>query len=1140
MTNFCDICSRNFTMRQNLLRHLRDIHNVRTSKTEEKKCAECNFKCNSLVKMKKHIRENHNSATTKLCIYCNKMFYSIRTFNKHLKDVHSLPPILPSQNSNISPQTSAFGGTVQSFFLPSVEDVDFLQFMVDRKQSIQEIVGDAVRIEPKKVQLSSKVKLEKPALDDEEGMDLAIHVNSKMETVYLGEELTDETFFSMLDQMLTSLLSFTAHGSGWMLKEITGVHVKLVSYLPIRGSSYLPLPTSLQSMNCLLNIRNREDNNCFLYCYVAAWHFNFGQSLYDNVGWRMKTSPQTYSASNPLAHQPMGEFQMPMGFNDIPRFENLNIVQVNVFRYQKKGLIPLRISKKQDFPFILDLLLLSDGQAYHYVLIKDLKLFVSNIRQHVPRSGSKICRNCFHVCYTGEIYDRHIQTCFQNEAATIKLPDETNNLLEFTNYQSRWFAPYVIYFDFESLIKPLATCSSSAAVSSSEIIEQHEPCGYCLVVIEHGNPEPVFFKLERSPDCMKGFIDHLQKLAKDIYEMKQLHRNYTGPQQLQTDDCWICGEYMVDEEKVLDHCHATGKFIGFAHSRCNLKRRTVNYIPLFAHNLSNYDLHFICKNLHQFPEDSKINVIPVTDEKYISLSVGIKVASYTDRRGVEKHVYEYLRFADSYRFMAQPLDKLVNNLPPENFTFLDNHFPSKSPEELALLHQKGFYPYSYFDCHEKFEEKTLPKLEKWTNSLHGGQVSISAENLEQANKVFSTFNCRNLGDYHDIYLTVDTLLLACVVEEFRKVTYSTYGLDSAHYFTCSHLSGDAFLKVSKARVELMTDRMQLEMAENLIRGGVSSIFSKRLATMNNSYLDSFDDSKAISYGLLLDANNLYGGIMQNFPLPLGNFQIVDVELSEILSTDKESDVGYVLEVDLDYPDCLHNMHKDFPLAPTKEKIDRNMLSEYQIGLLDHAGSNRVVNPKLVQTLFNKKNYTVHYISLKLYVEMGLRVSKVHRVLRFKQQKWLEPYIRLNTQMRMQSTNKFQESFYKLMNNSCYGKTLESKRNRVNVKLARSREAVLQNSDKGLMKSVNIFDENLVAITSRRGEIYWDTPTLVGACILDLAKFHMFEFHYKVSRLHQNLFFNVSLILPPNAYPPNQNNFHRYNYYFMFPGHEEDI
>ena len=172
--------------------------------------------------------------------------------------------------------------------------------------------------------------------------------------------------------------------------------------------------------------------------------------------------------------------------------------------------------------------------------------------------------------------------------------------------------------------------------------------------------------------------------------------------------------------------------------------------------------------------------------------------------------------------------------------------------------------------------------------------------------------------------------------------------------------------------------------------------------------------------------------------------------------------------------------------------------------------------------------------------MGLKVSKVHRVLRFKQQKWLEPYIRLNTQMRMQSTNKFQESFYKLMNNSCYGKTLESKRNRVNVKLARSREAVLQNSDKGLMKSVNIFDENLVAITSRRGEIYWDTPTLVGACILDLAKFHMFEFHYKVSRLHQNLFFNVSLILPPNAYPPNQNNFHRYNYYFMFPGHEEDI
>ena len=109
------------------------------------------------------------------------------------------------------------------------------------------------------MQLSARVKLEKPALEDEDATDLTIHVNSKMETVYLGERLTDDAFFTMLDQMLSSLFSSTSHGSEWMLKDINGLYVQLVSYVPIRGSSYLALPSDLQSMNCLLNIRNRED-----------------------------------------------------------------------------------------------------------------------------------------------------------------------------------------------------------------------------------------------------------------------------------------------------------------------------------------------------------------------------------------------------------------------------------------------------------------------------------------------------------------------------------------------------------------------------------------------------------------------------------------------------------------------------------------------------------------------------------------------------------------------------------------------------------------------------------------------------------------------------------------------------------------
>ena len=156
------------------------------------------------------------------------------------------------------------------------------------------------------------------------------------------------------------------------------------------------------------------------------------------------------------------------------------------------------------------------------------------------------------------------------------------------------------------------------------------------------------------------------------------------------------------------------------------------------------------------------------------------------------------------------------------------------------------------------------------------------------------------------------------------MTFSTYGLGSAHYFTCSNLSGDAFLKVSNDSIELLTDREHLEIAQTLIIGG--SIFSKRLAVMNNEYLCSYDEMKAKTYGIMLDAKLLYGGIMENFPNTSERLRRQNQSrLDTILNTSNESPIGYILEVDLDYADSLHKLHKDFPSAPTKERIEKSHL-----------------------------------------------------------------------------------------------------------------------------------------------------------------------------------------------------------------------
>ena len=196
------------------------------------------------------------------------------------------------------------------------------------------------------------------------------------------------------------------------------------------------------------------------------------------------------------------------------------------------------------------------------------------------------------------------------------------------------------------------------------------------------------------------------------------------------------------------------------------------------------------------------------------------------------------------------------------------------------------------------------------------------------------------------------------------------------------------------------------MVENMIRGGVSSVYEKRHLKCNNKYLDNYDPTQDETYGLLVDVNNLYGGIMEKLPLPLNSFVTVNTDLQHILNTSNDTSIGYILEVDLEYPDNLHDSHRDFPLAPTKETISYHDLSSWQ---QDNSKKNtplhfRSTTKKLVQTLSDKTNYTMHYITLKLYVSLGLKVTKVHRVLQFHQAIWLKPYIQLNTLKRQEFKN----------------------------------------------------------------------------------------------------------------------------------------
>ena len=172
------------------------------------------------------------------------------------------------------------------------------------------------------------------------------------------------------------------------------------------------------------------------------------------------------------------------------------------------------------------------------------------------------------------------------------------------------------------------------------------------------------------------------------------------------------------------------------------------------------------------------------------------------------------------------------------------------------------------------------------------------------------------------------------------------------------------LKICKAPLELLAEREQLDMVEGLIRGGVSSIYNKRLAVANNKYLPNFDPKQPSTFIVMIDANNLYGGIMEKFPLPLNDFEFTDQKwepeiepqfIQKVLDTSDESNVGYIVEVDLSYPDELHDLHSDFPLAPMKQKVESCWLGDYQEELLCDMKMNAPPSTnKLIQTLFPKK------------------------------------------------------------------------------------------------------------------------------------------------------------------------------------------
>ena len=432
--------------------------------------------------------------------------------------------------------------------------------------------------------------------------------------------------------------------------------------------------------------------------------------------------------------------------------------------------------------------------------------------------------------------------------------------------------------------------------------------------------------------------------------------------------CFLCKKPFFEDAKnnyikVRDDCHYTGKYRG--HKICNLMYNTPREIPVVFHYGSSYDYHFIIKRLAEKFEGD-FEWLGKSKEKYITFSVPIKKESNEDNTIIYR-----IKFIDSFRFMSTSLSNLVDNLSERiindgkcgscgsNLEYIairksgrllfecfdckiryskrfseklekrltakfknTNRFCNKDINKFMLLLRKGIYPYEYMDDWSRFDEEQLPNKSDFYSGLN--MEEISGIDYRHAEKVFNKSNIKNSGEYHDLYVQRDALLLADVFENFRDMCIEVYELDPAYFLAALGFAWQACLKNTGVKLEFITDVDMLLMIEKGIGEAIChSVY--RHAKANNKYMKIYDKNKDSSCIIYIHANNLYGYAMSK-KLPVDCFEWVEnlskIDEDFIKNYDENSDVGYFIEADIEYPKELHGLHSDLPFLPEKMEVNK--------------------------------------------------------------------------------------------------------------------------------------------------------------------------------------------------------------------------
>ena len=394
-------------------------------------------------------------------------------------------------------------------------------------------------------------------------------------------------------QILNKIAQWISEGSGWTIQSIENHYINIVNYDPLKGSSYIKLPQELKNRG-LINLQN-EDNECFRWCHIRYLNPQ------EKDPQRIKRTDKTF-----ICQLDYSSIEFPVTVKQINKIEKQNNICINLFGFEEKHIFPIYISKEK-YQDHMELLLITEGENKHYILIKEFNRLMFRRTKHEHRKH--FCMYCLQCFSREDVLTEHKNNCISiNGKQAIKMPEKGDKVY-FKNHHKQLSVPFVIYADFEAITEKVVSCQPNNDKSYTEAYQNHKDCGYGYKVVccyEDKYSKPV--QIYRGENAVHKFMENMLeeanwcklKMKKHFNKpLKMTKKNETDFQK--ATKCYICDIKYTDKDiHVRDHCYITGKFRDSAHQDCNLKLQMKPdniKIPVIFHNLRGYDSHFIMQQI---------------------------------------------------------------------------------------------------------------------------------------------------------------------------------------------------------------------------------------------------------------------------------------------------------------------------------------------------------------------------------------------------------------------------------------------------------------------------------------------------------------------------------------------------------------